>query len=139
MTTPTPQQATDLLAQIDSTQKQARSTDAWPLVILLIVTSAAASIGLFAMAVIDDPTTQLVILGAAAAWMVPAFVVYLTSALSWSRRSTFLLVTWLPVTALAFIAGVVADSMSPGSWVTFAAAGVIWAASVVFALLGLRR
>ena len=139
MTTPTPQQATDLLAQIDSTQKQARSTDAWPLVILLIVISAAASIGLFAMAVIDDPTTQLVILGAAAAWMVPAFVVYLTSALSWSRRSTFLLVTWLPVTALAFIAGVVADSMTPGSWVTFAAAGVIWVASLVFALLGLRR
>lgn len=101
MTTPTPQQATDLLAQIDSTQKQARSTDAWPLVILLIVISAAASIGLFAMAVIDDPTTQLVILGAAAAWMIPAFAVYLTSALSWSRRSTFLLVTWLPVTALA--------------------------------------
>lgn len=139
MTTPTPQQATDLLAQIDSTQKQARSSDAWPLVILLIVISAAASIGLFAIGVVADESVQLAVLAACAAWMIPAFVVYLISALSWSRRSTMLLFTWLPVVAIAFIAGVVADTLTQGSWVTFAAAGLIWLAAPVFALLGLRR
>lgn len=139
MTTPTPQQATDLLAQIDSTQKQARTSDAWPLVILLIVLSAAASIGLFAIGVIADETLQLTLLAACAAWMIPAFVVYFTSALSWSRRSTLLLFTWLPVVAIAFIAGVVADSLTQGSWVALAAAGLIWVTAPVFALLGLRR
>ncbi|MCT2359765.1 hypothetical protein EZE58_11725 [Brevibacterium sp. LS14] len=139
MTTPTPQQATDLLAQIDSTQRQARSSDAWPLVIFLIVISAATSIGLFAIGVIADETLQLAVLAACAAWMIPAFVVYFTSALSWSRRSTMLLFTWLPVVAIAFIVGVVADTLAQGSRVTFAAAGLIWLAAPVFALLGLRR
>ncbi|WP_137825075.1 hypothetical protein [Brevibacterium sp. 2SA] len=139
MTTPTPQQATDLLAQIDSTQKQARSTDAWPLVLFLLVISAAASIGLVGMALIDDSTTQLTFLGASAAWLAAALVVYLVAALSWSRRSTLLLVTWLPVIILAFIAGVIADSFTAGSWVTVAAAGVVWVAGILGALIGLRR
>ncbi|GAA1637327.1 MULTISPECIES: hypothetical protein [Brevibacterium] len=139
MTTPTPQQATDLLAQIDSTQKQARSTDAWPLVLFLLVISAAASIGLVGMALIDDSTTQLTLLGASAAWLAAALVVYLVSALSWSRRSTLLLLTWLPVIVLAFIAGVIADSLTAGSWVTVAAAGVVWVAGILGALIGLRR
>lgn len=139
MTTPTPQQATDLLAQIDATQKQARSTDAWPLVLFLLVISAAASIGLVGMALIDDSTTQLTLLGASAAWLAAALVVYLVSALSWSRRSTLLLLTWLPVIVLAFIAGVIADSLTAGSWVTFAAAGVVWVTGILGALLGLRR
>ena len=139
MTTPTPQQATDLLAQIDSTQKQARSTDAWPLVLFLLVISAAASIGLVGMALIDDSATQLTFLGASAAWLAAALVVYLVSALSWSRRSTLLLLTWLPVIILAFIAGVIADSLTAGSWVTVAAAGVVWVAGILGALIGLRR
>ena len=139
MTTPTPQQATDLLAEIDSTQKQARSTDAWPLVLFLLVISAAASIGLVGMALIDDSATQLTFLGASAAWLAAALVVYLVSALSWSRRSTLLLLTWLPVIILAFIAGVIADSLTAGSWVTVAAAGVVWVAGILGALIGLRR
>ena len=117
----------------------ASSTDAWPLVLFLLVISAAASIGLVGMALIDDSATQLTFLGASAAWLAAALVVYLVSALSWSRRSTLLLLTWLPVIILAFIAGVIADSLTAGSWVTFAAAGIVWVAGILGALLGLRR
>ena len=139
MSTPTPQQAEDLLSQIGANQQQARSNDAWPLVILLFVLSAAISVGLVGVGVIEDNTTQLIVLGAAGSWLIPAMIVYLINARSWSRRSTVLLVTWLPLALIGFFAAIIADSYNPTSWVPFVAAGFVWVASLVMALLGLRR
>lgn len=139
MSTPTPQQATDLLSQVESNQTQARSSDAWPLVTLLFVYSATISVGIVAVGIIEDNTTQLIILGAGMAWLVPALIVYLVKALSWSRRSTILLFTWLPLTFVAFFTAIIVDSFVPNSWVPFAAAGFIWIISPIMALFGLRR
>ncbi|GAA1870708.1 hypothetical protein [Brevibacterium marinum] len=139
MSTPTPQQAEDLLSQVESNQTQARSSDAWPLVTLLFVLSAAISVALVAVGVIEDNTTQLIVLGAGIVWLVPALLVYLIKALSWSRRSSFLLATWLPLTFIAFFAAIIVDSFTPTSWVPLAAAGFIWVISPVLALIGLRR
>ncbi|HCG56447.1 MULTISPECIES: hypothetical protein [Brevibacterium] len=139
MTTPTPQQAKDLLSQVESNQTQARSSDAWPLVTMLFVYSAAVSVGIVAVGVIEDNTTQLIILGAGGAWLAPAIIVYVVKALSWSRRSTILLCTWLPLTFIAFSTALIVDSFTPSSWVPFAAAGFLWVISPIMALFGLRR
>lgn len=138
-TTPTPQQADELLAQVDASQKQARTHDSWPLVTMLFVLTAGISVGLVAIGIIDDDTTQLIIFGAGLAWLVPAMIVYLVKALSWSRRSTALLLTWLPLTVLATLAAIITDSISPGPVVPLAAAAFLWIASPVIALIGLRR
>lgn len=138
-TTPTPQQAGDLLAQVDASQKQARTHDSWPLVTMLFVLTAGISVGLVAIGIIDDDTTQLIIFGAGLAWLVPAMIVYLVKALSWSRRSTALLLTWLPLTVLVTLAAIITDSISPGPVVPLAAAAFLWIASPVIALIGLRR
>lgn len=79
---PTPQQAADLLSQVEANQSQARGGDAWPLVTLLFVLSAGLSVGLMAIGIIDDNTTQLIIAGAGLSWIIPALVVYLVKALS---------------------------------------------------------
>lgn len=139
MSTPTPQQADDLLSQVESSQKQARTADAWPLVSALFVMSAGVSVGLVGIGLIEDNTTQLIILGAGWAWLIPAMIVYLVKALSWSRRSMFLLLTWLPVYFIAFFVSVILDSFDPTSWVPFVAAGFLWVASPILALVGLRR
>lgn len=139
MSTPTPQQAKDLLFQVESNQTQARSSDAWPLVTMLFVYSAAISVGIVAVGVIEDNTTQLIVLGAGGAWLAPAIIVYVVKALSWSRRSTLLLCTWLPLTFIAFFTAIIVDSFTPSSWVPFAAAGFIWVISPIMALFGLRR
>lgn len=139
MSTPTPQRAEDLLSQVESSQTRARISDAWPLVTLLFVFSAAISVGLVAVGIIEDNTTQLIVLGAGMAWLVPALTVYLVKALSWSRRSTALLLIWLPLTFLAYLLAIMVDSFDPGSWVPFAAAGFIWIISPILALIGLRR
>lgn len=139
MSTPTPQQAKDLLFQVESNQTQARSSDAWPLVTMLFVYSAAISVGIVAVGVIEDNTTQLIVLGAGGAWLAPAIIVYVVKALSWSRRSTVLLCTWLPLTFIAFFTAIIVDSFTPSSWVPFAAAGFIWVISPIMALFGLRR
>ncbi|MGC2977423.1 MULTISPECIES: hypothetical protein [unclassified Brevibacterium] len=138
-TTPTPQQADELLAQVDASQKQARTHDSWPLVTMLFVLTAGISVGLVAIGIIDDDTTQLIIFGAGLAWLVPAMIVYLVKALSWSRRSTALLLTWLPLTVLVTLAAIITDSISPGPVVPLAAAAFLWIASPVIALIGLRR
>lgn len=139
MSTPTPQEAKDLLSQVDASQKQARSSDAWPLVTMLFVFSASISVGLVALGIIEDNTTQLIILGAGGAWLVPAMIVYLIKAMSWSRRSTALLLTWLPLTFIAYLVAIMVDSFDPTSWVPFAAAGFIWVLSPIMALFSLRR
>lgn len=139
MSTPTPQEAKDLLSQVDASQKQARSSDAWPLVTMLFVFSASISVGLVALGIIEDNTTQLIILGAGGAWLVPAMIVYLIKAMSWSRRSTALFLTWLPLTFIAYLVAIMVDSFDPTSWVPFAAAGFIWVLSPIMALIGLRR
>lgn len=139
MSSPTPQQAEDLLSQVDASQKQARSSDAWPLVTMLFVFSASTSVGLVALGIIEDTTTQLIILGAGLAWLIPAMIVYLVKALSWSRRSTALFLTWLPLTFVAYLIAIIVDSSDPTSWVPFAAAGFIWVISPILALFGLRR
>lgn len=139
MTTPTPQQAKDLLFQVESNQTQARSSDAWPLVTMLFVYSAAISVGIVAVGIIEDNTTQLIVLGAGGAWLAPAVIVYVVKALSWSRRSTVLLCTWLPLTFVAFFTAIIVDSFTPSSWVPFAAVGFIWVISPIMALFGLRR
>lgn len=139
MTTPTPQQAKDLLFQVESNQTQARSSDAWPLVTMLFVYSAAISVGIVAVGIIEDNTTQLIVLGAGGAWLAPAVIVYVVKALSWSRRSTVLLCIWLPLTLIAFFTAIIVDSFTPSSWVPFAAAGFIWVISPIMALFGLRR
>lgn len=139
MNTPTPQQASELLSQVDATQGSARASDAWPLVTMLFVYSAALSVGLVAVGIIEDNTTQLIILCAGMAWLIPALVVYLAKALSWSRRSTVLLLTWLPLIFVFFLAAVMVDSFLPGTLVPFIAAGLIWVAAPIMALVGLRR
>jgi len=136
---PTPQQAADLLSQVEANQSQARGGDAWPLVTLLSVLSTGLSVGLMAIGIIEDNTTQLIVAGAGLSWLVPALVVYLVKALSWSRRSTALLLTWLGVIIVAFVAGVMADSFAAGGPIPFIAAGVLWVAAPVFSLLALRR
>ncbi|WP_169251553.1 hypothetical protein [Brevibacterium sp. 'Marine'] len=136
---PTPQQAADLLSQVEANQSQARGGDAWPLVTLLFVLSTGLSVGLMAIGIIDDNTTQLVVAGAGLSWIIPALVVYLVKALSWSRRSTALLLTWLGVIILAFVAGVMADSFAVGGPIPFIAAGLLWVAAPFFSLLALRR
>ena len=132
---PTPQQAADLLSQVEANQSQARSGDAWPLVTLLFV----LSVGLMAVGIIDDNTTQLIIAGAGLSWLIPALVVYLVKALSWSRRSLAILLTWLGVIIVAFVAGVMADSFAAGGPIPFIAAGLLWVAAPIFSLLALRR
>ncbi|RBP63428.1 hypothetical protein DFO66_11051 [Brevibacterium sanguinis] len=139
MTTPTPQEAADLLSHIDSARSRARVHDSWPLVTMLFVLSAGLSVGLIGIGVVEDSTSGLLILGAGLAWLVPALVVYLVTALSWSSRSTFLLATWLPIVVLAFLVGALGDSFAPGSWLPFGAAALIWVAAPVLALVGLRR
>ncbi|MCF2589122.1 hypothetical protein [Brevibacterium sp. UCMA 11752] len=139
MSTPTPQQAEDLLSRVESHQTQARSGDAWPLVTMLFVYSAAVSVGILAVGIIEDNTTQLILLGAGGAWLVPAIIVYVVKALSWSRRSTVLLCTWLPLIFVAFFTAIIVDSFTPTSWVPFAAAGFLWVLSPIMALFGLRR
>ena len=139
MSTPTPQQAEDLLSQVESKQTQARSSDAWPLVTMLFVYSAALSVGIVAIGVIEDNTTQLIVLGAGLAWLIPALLVYLVKALSWSRRSTLVLGIWLPLTFIALFTAIIVDWFTPTSWVPFAAAGFIWVVSPVMAFVGLRR
>ena len=136
---PTPQQAADLLSQVEANQSQARGGDAWPLVTLLFVLSTGLSVGLMAIGIIDDNTTQLVVAGAGLSWIIPALVVYLVKALSWSRRSTALLLTWLGVIILALVAGVMADSFAAGGPLPFVAAGLLWVAAPLFSLLALRR
>ena len=136
---PTPQQAADLLSQVEANQSQARSGDAWPLVTLLFVLSAGLSVGLMAVGIIDDNTTQLIIAGAGLSWIIPALVVYLVKALSWSRRSLAILLTWLGVIIIAFIVGVMADSFAAGGPIPFIAAGLLWVAAPVLSLLALRR
>ena len=136
---PTPQQAADLLSQVEANQSQARSGDAWPLVTLLFVLSAGLSVGLMAVGIIDDNTTQLIIAGAGLSWLIPALVVYLVKALSWSRRSLAILLTWLGVIIVAFIVGVMADSFAAGGPIPFIAAGLLWVAAPVLSLLALRR
>ncbi|MGZ1491742.1 hypothetical protein [Brevibacterium sediminis] len=138
-TNPTPQQAADLLSQVEANQSRARGGDAWPLVTLLSVLSTGLSVGLMAIGIIEDNTTQLIVAGAGLSWLVPALVVYLVKALSWSRRSTALLLTWLGVIIVAFVAGVMADSFAAGGPIPFIAAGVLWVAAPVFSLLALRR
>lgn len=139
MSTPTPQQAKDLLSQVESSQTQARTSDAWPLVTMLFVFSSAISVGLVAVGIIEDNTTQVIVLVAGVAWLVPALIVYLVKGLSWSRRSTALLLIWLPLTFVAYLVAIMVDSFDPGSWVPFAAAGFIWVISPILALVGLRR
>lgn len=138
-TTPTPEQANELLAQAEASQTQARTNDAWPLVTLFFVLSAGLSVGLVAVGLIEDNTTQLIVLGAGLAWLVPAMIVYLIKALSWSRRSTAVLIIWLAVIFIGFIGGIMADSFAASSPVPFFAAGLLWVAAPVFALLALRR
>ena len=111
----------------------------WPLVTLLFVLSAGLSVGLMAVGIIDDNTTQLIIAGAGLGWIIPALVVYLVKALSWSRRSLAILLTWLGVIMIAFVAGVMADSFAAGGPIPFIAAGLLWVAAPVFSLLALRR
>lgn len=137
--TPTPQQAADLLAQAEANRSQARTGDAWPIVLLLFVLSAGLSVGLVAFGLIADTTTQLIIAGAGLAWLIPALVVYLFKALSWSRRSTVTLFSWLGVILIAFIGGVITDSFAAATPVPFIAAGLLWVAAPVFSLLALRR
>ncbi|MCD1287236.1 MULTISPECIES: hypothetical protein [unclassified Brevibacterium] len=137
--TPTPEQASDLLAQVDATQRQARSSDAWPLVMMLFVLSGVVSVSLVAVGILEDNMTQLIILCAGLAWLIPSMIVYISKALSWSRRSTVLLLTWLPLTMLVYLVAIVVDSYAPTSWVPFAAAGLLWIASPIVALVGLRR
>lgn len=139
MSTPTPQQAEELLSQVESNLAQARSRDAWPLVTMLFVYSAAISVSLIAVGVIEDNTTQLTVLGAGCLWLVPALIVYSVKALSWSRRSTLLLSIWLPLTFMALLIAVFVDWFDPNSWMPFAAAGFIWVISPIMALIGLRR
>lgn len=136
---PTPQQAADLLGQVEANQSQARSGDAWPLVTLLFVLSAGLSVGLTAIGIIEDNTTQLIIAGAGLSWLVPALVVYLVKALSWSRRSLAILLTWLGVIMIAFVAGVMADSFAASGPIPFITAGLLWFAAPIFSLLALRR
>lgn len=139
MNTPTPQQASELLSQVDASQARARVSDAWPLVTMLFVYSAALSVGLVAVGIIEDNTTQLIILGAGMAWLAPALVVYLAKALSWSRRSMVLLLTWLPLIFIIFIGAVMVDSFWPDTWVPFVAAGLLWVTAPTMALISLRR
>ncbi|WP_210604823.1 hypothetical protein [Brevibacterium oceani] len=138
-TTPTPEQANELLAQAEASQTQARTNDAWPLVTLFFVLSAGLSVGLVAVGLIEDNTTQLIALGAGLAWLVPAMIVYLIKALSWSRRSTAVLIIWLAVIFIGFIGGVMADSLATSTPIPFIAAGLLWVAAPVFSLLALRR
>ncbi|MGC2941917.1 hypothetical protein [Brevibacterium sp. FAM 24638] len=138
-TTPTPEQANEFLAQAEASQTQARANDAWPLVTLFFALSAGLSVGLVAVGLIEDNTTQLIILGAGLAWLVPALVVYLVKALSWSRRSTAVLIVWLAVIFVGFIGGIMADSFAAGGPIPFFAAGLLWIAAPVFSLLALRR
>jgi hypothetical protein len=138
-TTPTPEQANELLTQAEASQTQARTNDAWPLVTLFFILSAGLSVGLVAVGLIEDNTTQLIIAGAGLAWLIPALAVYLIKALSWSRRSTAVLIIWLAVIFIGFIGGVMADSFAASGPVPFFAAGLLWVAAPVFALLALRR
>ena len=136
---PTPQQADALLTQVEANQAQARTNDAWPLVLLLTTLTAGISVGLVAIGLVEDNTTQLLIFGAGLAWLLPALVVYTVKALSWSRRSTALLLIWLLTIMLALFVGLIVDTVSSANWVPLATAGALWLAAPVFALLGLRR
>lgn len=136
---PTPQQANDLLAQVEANQTRARTNDAWPLVLLLTTLTAGTSVGLVAIGLVEDNTTQLLIFGAGLAWLIPALVVYTVKALSWSRRSTALLLIWLLTIMLAVFLGLIVDSVSSANWVPLATAGLLWLTAPVFAFLGLRR
>lgn len=106
---------------------------------MLFVYSGALSVGLVAVGIIEDNTTQLIILGAGMAWLVPALVVYLAKALSWSRRSMVLLLTWLPLIFIISIGAVMVDSFLPDTWVPFVAAGLLWVTAPIMALISLRR
>ena len=137
-TTPTPEQAAELLAQAETNERRSRTDDAWPLVLLLFALSTAFSVALVAIGVIDGET-ELVVFFAALAWLVPAMIVYIAKALSWSRRMLAILFTWLGVILLAAFAGLFADSVLSAVWIPFAAAGILWVAAPVFAFLTLRR
>jgi hypothetical protein len=138
-TTPTPQQADDLLAQVEANKSRSRNDDAWPLVLLLFTLSTGLSVGLVAFGLIEDNATQLIIAGAGLVWIIPALVVYRIKALSWSRRSLVVFFAWLGVIMIAFIAGIVVDSVAPSSPVPFIAAGLLWVAAPVLSLLAMRR
>jgi hypothetical protein len=136
--TPTPEQAAELLAQAETNERRSRTDDAWPLVLLLFALSTAFSVALVAVGVIDGDS-ELVVFFAALAWLVPAMIVYVVKALSWSRRMLGLLFTWLGVILVASFAGLFADTVLSAGWVPFAAAGLLWVAAPVFAFLTLRR
>ncbi|WP_209325539.1 hypothetical protein [Brevibacterium renqingii] len=138
-TTPTPDQAADLLAQVEANERHSRTGDAWPLVTLFFVLSAGLSVGLVAIGVIDDVPTQLIVFFAGLAWLGPALVVYLVKALSWSRRSGIVLFTWLGLILLGTLAGIIADSYATTTPVPYVAAGLLWFAAPVFSFLALRR
>lgn len=137
-TTPTPEQAAELLTQAEANERRSRTDDAWPLVLLLFTLSTAFSVALVAIGVIDGDS-ELVVFFAALAWLIPAMIVYIVKALSWSRRMLGLLFTWLGVILFAAFAGLFGDSVLSAGWVPFAAAGLLWVAAPVFAFLTLRR
>src|SRR5699024_12300527 len=84
-------------------------------------------------------STQLLIFGAGMAWLLPALVVYTVKALSWSRRSTALLLIWLLTIMLALFVGLIVDTVSSANWVPLATAGALGLAAPAFPLLGLPR
>src|SRR5699024_10844274 len=136
---PTPQQAEALIAQVEANQAQTSTNDARPLVLLLTTLTAGISVGLVAIGLVEDNTTPLFIFGAGLAWLIPALIVYTVKALSWSRRSTVLLLIWLLTIMLALFVGLIVDTVSSANWVPLATAGALWLAAPAFALLGLRR
>src|SRR5690625_7359301 len=83
-------------------------------------------------------STQLLIFGAGLAWLLPALVVYTVKALSWSRRSTALLLIWLLTIMLALFVGLLVDTVSSANWVRLPTAGALWLAAPGLALLGPR-
>lgn len=139
MTTPTPQQAEELLSQVESAQTQARSSDAWPIVFVFFSLSTAYSLALVAIGILQNDNLTAIMTIAATAWLVPAFAVYLVKARSWSKRSTKLVLAWVPLMVILYLAGTMANAFVPGSWIPFITAGLIWIIAPVMALFGLRR
>lgn len=139
MSTPTPQQAEELLSQVEANQAQARSSDAWPIVFTFFSLSTAYSVALVAVGIFEDDSMSAIMTIAASAWLIPAFVVYLIKARSWSRRSKVLVTVWVPLMVVIYLAGAMANSLAPGTWIPFIAAGLIWILAPAMALFGLRR
>src|SRR5699024_1284326 len=136
---PNPQRSDALLAQVEAAQAQARSKEAWPLVLLLSTFTAGISVGLVDIGLVEDNTTLLLIFDGGLACLRTPLVVYTVKCLSWSRRSTALLLIWLLTIMLALFVGLIVDTVSSANWVPLATAGALWLAAPFFALLGLRR